>query len=61
LKGTVDSTTQRVAIGFADGKNEDLAFETGIENLTKDEAPGLLHFGTAESQPVLLVRLQPPA
>jgi hypothetical protein len=37
-----------------------LAFETGIYDLTQDEAPGLLHYGTAESQPVLLVRLQPP-
>jgi hypothetical protein len=61
LKGTVDRNTQRVAIGFADGKNQDVVFETGIENLTRDEAPGLLHSGTTESQPVLLVRLQPPA
>jgi hypothetical protein len=60
LKGTLDRATQRVAVGFADGKNTNLTFETGIYDLTQDEAPGLLHFGTGESQPVLLVRLQPP-
>jgi hypothetical protein len=37
-----------------------LALETGIYNLTQDEAPALLHFGTTETTPVLLVRLQPP-
>ena len=61
LKGTVDLASQRVAIGFADGKNSDLILETGINNLTQDEAPGLLHFGATESEPILLVRLQPPA
>jgi hypothetical protein len=60
-KGTLDQKSQRVAIGFADGKNADAALETGIYNLTQDEAPGLLHLGASESTPVLLVRLQPPA
>lgn len=61
LKGTLDRNTQRVAVGFADGKNANSVLETGIYNLTQDEAPGLLHFGTTETQPVLLVRLQSPA
>jgi len=60
LKGTVDRNTQRVAIGFADGKGGNIALETGIYNLTQDEAPGMLHLGKTESQPVLLVRLNPP-
>jgi hypothetical protein len=60
LKGTLDQKSQRVAIGFADGQKEDVVLETGIYNLTQDEAPGLVHFGTTQTTPVLLVRLQPP-
>jgi hypothetical protein len=61
LKGTVDQKSQRAVVGFADGKNADLALETGIYNLTQGEAPALLHHGTEESTPVLLVRLPAPA
>ena len=61
LKGTLDQKAQRVAIGFADGKNTDLVLETGIYNLTQEEAPALLHHGSRESTPVLLVRLKEPA
>jgi hypothetical protein len=60
LKGTIDQKSQRAVIGFADGKNADLALETGIYNLTQEEAPALLHHGTEESTPVLLVRLPAP-
>jgi hypothetical protein len=60
LKGTLDQKSQRVAIGPADGENTDLVLETGIYNLTQDEAPGLLHFGTTRTTPMLLVRLKPP-
>jgi hypothetical protein len=61
LKGTLDEKSQRVAVGFADDKNADVVLETGVYNLTQDEAPGLVHMGTKDSTPVLLVRLQPPA
>jgi len=60
LKGTLDQKSQRVGIGFADGEKEEPVLETGIYNLTQDEAPGLVHFGTTQTTPVLLVRLQPP-
>lgn len=60
LKGMLDQASQRAAIGFADGKNTDVVLETGIQNLTQDEAPGLLHQGKDRSGPVLLVRLQAP-
>jgi hypothetical protein len=60
LKGTIDQASQRAAVGFADGKNTDLVLETGINNLTQDEAPGLLLSGKERSSPVLLVRLQAP-
>jgi hypothetical protein len=60
LKGTIDKQSQRAVVGFADGKNADLALETGIYNLTQEEAPALMHHGTEESTPVLLVRLPEP-
>jgi hypothetical protein len=60
IQGTVDPKTQRAAMSFADGKNTDRVLETSIDNLTKDEAPALLHFGAEQSQPVLLVRLKQP-
>jgi hypothetical protein len=60
LKGMLDQASQRAAIGFADGKNSDVVLETGIQNLTQDEAPALLHQGKERSGPVLLVRLQAP-
>jgi hypothetical protein len=60
IQGIADIKTQRAVISFADGKNTDRILETGINNLTEDEAPALLHYGAEESQPVLLVRLKPP-
>jgi hypothetical protein len=60
LKATVDPESQRAVVGFADGANPEIALETGIYNLTKDEAPALLHQGKDESTPVLLVRLPAP-
>ncbi len=61
LKGMLDQTSQRAAMGFADGKNAEVVLETGIYNLTQEEAPALLHQGQERSTPVLLVRLQAPA
>lgn len=34
--------------------------ETGISNLTKDEAPALIHFADGQTQKWLLVRLEDP-
>jgi hypothetical protein len=61
VQGMVDVKSERAALTFADGKDTDLVLETGVYNLTQDEAPALLHFGAARSQPRLLVRLKPPA
>ena len=60
IQGTADVKTQRAVMTFADNKNTDRVLETGINNLTQDEAPALLHFGAEQSQPVLLVRLNQP-
>ncbi len=42
--GQVDRETQRVAMRL--GEDEDLVIETGLYNLTLDEAPVLVHFGS---------------
>jgi hypothetical protein len=60
LRGTLDQKSQRVAIGFADGQKDEVALETGLYNLTQEEAPALLHFGTKQTTPILLMRLEPP-
>jgi hypothetical protein len=61
VQGRVDTKSQRAVLTFADGKDTDLVLETGVYNLTQEEAPALLHFGAEQSQPILLVRLKPPA
>jgi hypothetical protein len=60
LEGTVDKTTQRAAWHFADGKNTEIVMETGIVNLTKDEATALVHFGPEKTQTWMMVRLPQP-
>ncbi|MFN0018569.1 MAG: protocadherin [Pirellulaceae bacterium] len=58
VKGSVDKETQRGA--FTVGDNTTNILETGLYNLTKDEAPALLHFGRDRTEQWLLVRLQIP-
>ncbi|MEK6247888.1 MAG: hypothetical protein N2C12_06890 [Planctomycetales bacterium] len=55
IKGSVDKKTQRAA--WTVGDNTTTVFETGLDNLTKDEAPALVHFGDKRTQQWLLVRL----
>jgi hypothetical protein len=57
VEGMVDETTQRAVWKAADGTNPDIVMETGLYNLTKDQAQVLVHFGPAQTQTVLLVRL----
>ncbi|QDU94590.1 hypothetical protein Pla8534_23830 [Lignipirellula cremea] len=61
LEGMVDQKTQRAAWGFADGKDQDVIFETGIYNLTLEESSLLIHFGPEETQAFTLLRLEQPA
>jgi hypothetical protein len=44
-RNSEDKQTQRVA--FTVGENTTNVVETGLYNLTKDEAPCLIHFGTS--------------
>ncbi|MCG6156379.1 proline-rich domain-containing protein [Rubinisphaera margarita] len=59
IQGQVDKQTQRVA--FRMGDSDTLVAETGLYNLTQDEVPLLVHFGTEQTQTYLLVRLDEPA
>lgn len=56
VQGKVDKVTQRVAIRFGD--SEDVVAETGLYNLTQEQAPLLVHFGTQKVENYLLVRLK---
>ena len=58
VQGQVDKETQRVA--FRIGESDNIVVETGIYNLTQDEAPVLVHFGPDRTEDWLLVRLDQP-
>jgi hypothetical protein len=58
IQGSVDKKTQRVA--FTVGDNTTEVVETGLYNLTKEEAPALIHYGADRTEQWLLVRLHPP-
>ena len=55
IQGSVDKKTQVAA--FTIGDNRENVFETGIYNLTKPEAPLLVHLGSAKTEQWTLVRL----
>ena len=58
IHGSVDQKTQRVA--WIVGNNKKNVGETGLANLTKAEAPALIHQGSDKTTQWLLVRLQQP-
>ncbi|PNY33539.1 mu-protocadherin- cell-suface protein [Rhodopirellula baltica] len=55
IQGRVDKDTQRVALRV--GESNSVVVETGLYNLTQDEASVLVHFGTETHDNCLLVRL----
>jgi len=59
VQGQVDKNTQRVAFRVGES-DDDVVVETGLYNLTQDEAPALVHFGTDRVETYLLVRLDQP-
>ncbi|MCC9599085.1 hypothetical protein LOC67_00825 [Stieleria sp. JC731] len=58
IQGRVDKDTQRVAMRL--GESEDVVVETGLYNLTQDEASVLVHYGSENHDEYLLVRLPSP-
>ncbi len=58
VTGSVDQQTQRVVLRLEG--NDTLLAETGLYNLTNDEAPLLIHLGPDRQESRVLVRLQQP-
>ena len=58
IHGSVDKKTQQVA--FTVGDNTTTVLETGLYNLTKNEAPCVIHIGKDHTEQWLLVRLKKP-
>jgi len=58
VTGSVDKTTQRVSLKLQG--NDQLIVETGLYNLTNDEAPVLVHFGPDRQEGRLFIRLKQP-
>lgn len=56
--GRVDKQTQRVALRIGD--SDDVILETGLYNLTQEEAPVMVHFGPDRVENWLLVRMENP-
>lgn len=56
IQGQVDRNTQRVA--FRIGEKDNIVAETGIYNLTQDEAPVLVHFSNGTNENFLFIRLK---
>jgi hypothetical protein len=56
--GSVYKNTRRAAWSIGDKK--DVVFEAGIANLTRDETPILVHYGTGDTQQFTLIRLEQP-
>ena len=56
IEGKVDKDTQRAAWHTA--VSPDVIFETGVYNLTKDEAPVLVHYSANRNEQRTLVRLK---
>ncbi len=58
IDGMVDKETQRAA--WVVSGTTSPVMETGIANLTEDEAPALLHRSADKTERVLLIRLEEP-
>ena len=58
VQGRVDKETQRTA--FTIGDDADIVLETGLYNLTQQEAPVLVHFGPTKTATYVFVRLPEP-
>lgn len=58
VNGSLDKKTQRVA--WMIGSKNDRVYECGLENLTRDETPVLVHMGQDHTEQWMLVRMKKP-
>jgi hypothetical protein len=59
VQGSVDKKTQRAA--WSVGAKQDVVFEAGIANLTRDETSILVRYSKDNTQQLTLVRVEQPA
>jgi hypothetical protein len=60
LQGMVDQKTHRAAWYFADGTNDQMVFETSIDNLTEPQSTVMVHFAPRSVGVWQIVRLERP-
>ncbi len=58
IYGSLDKATQRIS--FTIGQKNSTVFDSSLADLTKQDAPVLVHYGPTNTQPMMLVRLEQP-
>ena len=58
VQGAVDKESKRVA--WTVGENKEVAYETGLVNLSREESQMLVHYGKDKTQQWTIVRLEAP-
>lgn len=58
--GSLDKKTQRISFTIGQNTNNSTVFDTSLSDITKDDAPVLVHYGPDNTQAMMLVRLPAP-
>lgn len=58
--GSLDKKTQRISFTIGQNTDNSTVFDTSLSDITKDDAPVLVHYGPNNTQAMMLVRLPAP-
>lgn len=58
--GSLDKKTQRISFTIGQNTANSTVFDTSLSDITKDDAPVLVHYGPNSTQAMMLVRLPAP-
>lgn len=58
--GSLDKKTQRISFTIGQNSSNPTVFDTSLADMTKDDAPVLVHYGPSNTQAMMLVRLPAP-
>ncbi|MBX9878703.1 MAG: hypothetical protein K2Y22_09615 [Candidatus Obscuribacterales bacterium] len=58
--GSLDKKTQRISFTIGQNTDNSTVFDTSLSDITKDDAPVLVHYGPNSTQAMMLVRLPAP-
>lgn len=58
--GSLDKKTQRISFTIGQNTGNTTVFDTSLSDITKDDAPVLVHYGPTSTQAMMLVRLPAP-